>query len=347
MYQIFLDINSDPRFTLSALQASYNGEEGQDQGIRAAVLRNLETRLRLTLEAANDFKTRTTGPNSHAAVAWDPNTGNKGAAPKVGPGQAPTGGVKNMVKFWEQKIDNQGQVDRLNKEVIRVRQWIFRQGGKLTPGGKIVWPKSGRVVQYDHDLVRQGLTGIVLQAGRLFNSDGTPFDTSKMVTVFSGPGYAIYVMSQEGNLHVSSHAAGYRHHSSLLAGAHVAGAGELQASNGNLRFVSNKSGHYCPDVFNLLKVLAVLSGNGIPPNFRVRTHIGPTGDEITNYANVDAFMRSNSFDDQSYEVAKRVASGNSGSYTPYDYSNSNAAPIDPNAPLPLWRYGYNGERIYF
>lgn len=114
----------------------------------------------------------------------------------------------------------------------------------------------------------QNARKLKIVGGRLFLG-GAPFDTTNMSTYFSGLGYAIYVMSQEGNLYVSSHSIGYRHHSSLLAGRNVAGAGEMQVRNGRLLWLSNKSGHYQPSVVHLLQTLSQLQKAGVPMTFSV------------------------------------------------------------------------------
>ena len=103
-----------------------------------------------------------------------------------------------------------------------------------------------------------------------------------MVTHFSGPGYAIYVMSKEGHLYVSSHSVGHRHHSSLLAGGVVAGAGELKVSAGWLRWISNKSGHYQPDVFDMYQTLRSLESQGVPQDFEI--HLLPANEHYRDTA---------------------------------------------------------------
>ena len=62
--------------------------------------------------------------------------------------------------------------------------------------------------------------------GKLYGSDGLPLDTASADSVHNGSGYAIFVMDNQGNLYVSSHQTfGEFHHSSLLGGEPVAGAG--------------------------------------------------------------------------------------------------------------------------
>lgn len=276
----------------------YANEEGTE-GVRRDVLGGLEARLKLTIKAAEAFQ-GASGPNANMKVQWDPD-GTGRAAPSVKIGAAPSDrlSVHKLRKMHQQAQDNTLMQERLNAEIIRVRRWLHRQGAKLTPKGTIVWPKSTRVVEYDRDLERRGLTRLQLREKRLF-LNGTPFDTTQSVTAFSGPGYAIYCMSHEGHLHVDSHSVGHRHHSSLLAGEDVACAGELQVERGILRFLSNKSGHYRPDVFQLLQVLRELAAATIPLDFRI-DQLNP--DQTTDHhETVGKFLRANGFDNQSMEA---------------------------------------------
>lgn len=264
---------------LSAIGHHYHGEVGTE-GERRGYLEMLENRLKATLTLAKQFEARPTGPQVASGL------------PALGAGR-----VKELAKFHLSQQDNTTKGDRLNAEVIRVRQWIVRQGAKLTVDGKIIWPKSQHTVEYDTQLAKRDLSKVDFRGGTLFQN-GKPLDTSLMVTAFSGPGYGIYVMSAEGNMHVSSHAVGYRHHSSLLAGQNVAGAGELQVKAGRLVWISNKSGHYKPDLFLLIEVLHQLQEAPVPMTFRVQSF---TAAGVKNYGTVDEFMADNGFDNDTYE----------------------------------------------
>ena len=80
-------------------------------------------------------------------------------------------------------------------------------------------------------------------------SDNELFDTSSANTVWGGEGggRAIFVMDRDGNLYASNYQArGDFHHSSLLAGGEVAGAGEIRVDNGRIVDMTDKSGHYQP-----------------------------------------------------------------------------------------------------
>src|SRR5206468_5809204 len=77
--------------------------------------------------------------------------------------------------------------------------------------------------------------------------DNSLLDTSAAATAHSGGGRAIFVMDGHGNLYVSlDQQVGYLHHSSLLAGSDVVGAGEVEVRGGKLVAMTDASGHYRP-----------------------------------------------------------------------------------------------------
>jgi len=82
-----------------------------------------------------------------------------------------------------------------------------------------------------------------------------PYDTKDSSTVFAGPGYAIYVMTGDGEIYASEHKLGKFHHSSLLGGAESASAGEIKVSEGQFMEISNKSGHYKSEVKHLAQAI--------------------------------------------------------------------------------------------
>ena len=90
-------------------------------------------------------------------------------------------------------------------------------------------------------------------------------DTKDMASNFSGNGFGIFVMGQDGQVYVGSHKVGVFHHSSFLAGGNVAGAGEMAVSGGKLVELTNKSGHYQPDDAHNVQVISELKDAGIAP----------------------------------------------------------------------------------
>lgn len=93
---------------------------------------------------------------------------------------------------------------------------------------------------------------VYFNAGRAWMAhDDSPFDTQTYSTAHSGQGWAIFVVSIEGELYAGSHITGEFHHSSFLSGGAVLAAGEMVADDGLIRFITSKSGHYGPAVENM------------------------------------------------------------------------------------------------
>ena len=215
--------------------------------------------------------------------------------------------VRDLVRFHQaqQRVgDRDKAVEEARKKVDNLRHWLAAQGVTTDKDGDITNIERREVV-YDNSSLLQSLTQVHFAGGRLF-TDSTcrkPLDTGNMLTHFSGPGKAIFVMSQSGNIHFSSHIVGNRHHSSLLAGANVACGGEFQVVNGHLSWLSNKSGHYRPQVAHLLQVLHQLQKKGVPMGFSLRV----MPDNAT-YADVGQFLTKLRGDDQpDYELSKLLA----------------------------------------
>ena len=104
---------------------------------------------------------------------------------------------------------------------------------------------------------------VKFEGGLLKQADGELLDTSSMKTVFSGPGFAIWVMSPKGRFYVGSHVFGQFHHSSFGSGRKVMGAGEMKAKNGKIEFITAKSGHYQPPIESLAASLEALERMGV------------------------------------------------------------------------------------
>ena len=186
------------------------------------------------------------------------------------------GSVKDRARAFgnvgtNQAVDQANQValkDRVHKAQALVKKnkdWLERMGARLRADNTIDWGFSARTVVYDNSPLLQGLTRLRVHGGRIFMDDAhqQPLETRKMVTANMGPGYCIYVMSERGDIHVSSHSVADRHHSSLLAGGNVAGAGEMQVWDGTLKWISNKSGHYFPECEHFLQTLHSFQKKGV------------------------------------------------------------------------------------
>lgn len=179
------------------------------------------------------------------------------------------GSVKDRARAFENAETNQAALKEAvytaQAKVDKCKRQLQRMGARVDANNTIDWGFSHRTVVYDNSPATKGLTRVRFDHGRLFTDDGhrQPLDTRLMVTANMGPGYAIYVMSETGNIHVSSHSVGDRHHSSLLAGSNVAGAGEMKVITGDLKWISNKSGHYFPEVEHFMQTLHSIQKKGV------------------------------------------------------------------------------------
>ena len=228
-----------------------------------------------------------------------------------GPAVAPAGSsVAQLRTFHQQKAQAANpnvNVDRLTSRIQRLKTLLTREGAIIDPQGNINWVLSARTVEYDHTLAQKGLTMLHFRGGRAFTDPACtkPLDTRDMVTHFAGPGYAIYVMSDQGNIHVSSHSVGHRHHSSLLAGADVASAGEMRVTNGYITLITNKSGHYKPGMEHLLQVLHQLQKKGVAMTMTV---IVMGAQPQKTYHSVGALLADlDLLDEPDYELDKLMA----------------------------------------
>ena len=76
---------------------------------------------------------------------------------------------------------------------------------------------------------------------------GHPIDTWTMRTVESGPHWGIFVYTTDEKMYVHSHRGGEFHHTSFTGGKPVIAGGEMVVSNGEIKILTAKTGHYwCP-----------------------------------------------------------------------------------------------------
>ncbi|MBV9499841.1 MAG: hypothetical protein JO138_10750 [Acidobacteriaceae bacterium] len=263
---------------LSELGGHYSAEEGTE-GERRAALTGLEGALNNALMNLNAL---------YSAAA---------------PQAPPNGTVAQRAQFFKSaaEFSNKSKADietpailAAKAKVARYKRWLVLQGAEIKEIGgqlRIDWGISSRTVVYDRN-VSQVLTRVRFSGGRLYSDDAftKPLDTKNMVTHFSGPGFAIYVMSEEGNIHVGSHSVGYRHHSTLLAGTNVAGAGEVQIEKGKLVWISNKSGHYAPSAPHFLQVLHQLQKKGVDLSVVKVKYLQKPPTPAQNFDNVGLYL---------------------------------------------------------
>jgi hypothetical protein len=275
---------------LSEIGSKHTGEEGTE-GVRVHALSGVEAQLKAAMvNLANAQRSRGRSLPALPATVTDPQ---RIAAAREAEATA--------ARFIETRAANIAEYQR---QVRVMREVLTRQGCVLAADGSIVWDESHTRVVYDHDPVVRSMTRVHVRGGRLFTAADTPLDTRDMVTQFSGPGHAIFVMTATGNIHVSSHSVGHRHHSSLLAGRNVAAAGELICHGGNLKWLSNKSGHYQPGIGHLLQVLHQIQKNGIPMTFSLL--VLPMGHRYNNVGNFMKRLESR-YKAPDFELAKLMA----------------------------------------
>jgi hypothetical protein len=105
-----------------------------------------------------------------------------------------------------------------------------------------------------------------IKDGRLFDREGTPFDTAGRETHFSGFGWAIFVLGFDNFLYSNTHIVNLFHHSSFFSGDPVQCGGELCCIGGQLRYITNKTGHYKSGKFEYYRLLSFLHYHGVKLN---------------------------------------------------------------------------------
>ena len=152
--------------------------------------------------------------------------------------------AQQLEQYYNQLWDNW---DFYNQEL---RQWLWKHG--IDPN---------KIYEYKVKYIRDESEReeFELKGGAPIKQGKPPnervYDTSGDFSVFSGMGWAIYVMAPDGKIYAHTHKISRFHHSSFLAGGDVAGAGEIKVNNGRLTGITNKSGHYRPGPEYLVQVL--------------------------------------------------------------------------------------------
>ncbi|MBU2670227.1 hypothetical protein KOI35_42675 [Actinoplanes bogorensis] len=193
-------------------------------------------------------------------------------------------GLLNSLRKLLPKVNSLGEIlTGLKEELARLLSKITG-GGSRTPGPGRGWrdgdppppPRTGndlpadahlgdryrgendpdnpnrafapRTVHYMDEAEREAHRLFVDGDGNLRSAaDGSLYDTSTGSTHWSGEGRAIFVMDGSGNLYATlDQAPGHIHHSSLLGGESVVGAGEIEVRDGRLVAMTDQSGHYHP-----------------------------------------------------------------------------------------------------
>jgi hypothetical protein len=140
-----------------------------------------------------------------------------------------------------------------NKGIITSEQAI--QGGQTPQLDKL----KTRKVEYINNSADRAQFVLHPQNGKIVQSDpnsNAPYSTANCSTNFSGKGFAIFVMDEDGQIYASSHMMSQFHHSSFLGSSMpAAGAGEIKVEDGKLTLISNKSGHFKPSPYHLAQAV--------------------------------------------------------------------------------------------
>lgn len=136
---------------------------------------------------------------------------------------------------------------------------VSEKGFKLKPMERGYIRNDGLMeVKYFSSVEREQYR-LTVKDGKLYDAKGKLFDTSDAAN-----GRAIFIIDGEGRIYY------YKdpeimviHHSSLNFGAPVANAGELGALRGRLNYLSNRSGHYLPNLEHMRQTENYLKMRGI------------------------------------------------------------------------------------
>ena len=217
------------------------------------------------------------GPNGHP-----PANNQQGANLNPSGGGMPAGqpvmgpkSNKNVVKYSNMKaMGDYGDEERGSMIAaqlhIQYKNWVKQ--GKWTQQQLDQWVADNKVNTKEMETYKVKYVRDEGEREQLELTGGSPlmqgkppkaYDTKDAYSVHSGKGWAIYVMGGGGQIYAAPHKISRFHHSSFLAGAATAGAGELKVADGKLVGITNKSGHYQPGRKHMLQVLQEFSSKGV------------------------------------------------------------------------------------
>lgn len=159
--------------------------------------------------------------------------------------------LKREVEAAERLTDLTAKADAKLRAEAKFQEAVTKLRVVLTdvPDYRVAYVSSGDRLNYK----------LGLQADRIIQGPppGLPggYTTAASYSKEAGDGYAIYVMSPDGDIYVSGHEVGRFHHSSFLAGGEAAGAGEVKIIDGRVIALTNKSGHYAPTYVHVAQTL--------------------------------------------------------------------------------------------
>ena len=126
--------------------------------------------------------------------------------------------------------------------------------------------------------------------GGTIQRNGIPYNTAYDKTLHSGEGFAIFVVGPKNDFYAGSHIGGVFHHSSFLADAAVKAAGEIKTdANGNVTYISAKSGHYRPTDEENRLMLQMFQNHGVDlSKVKFSCFAGPG--ETLEFANAQEYL---------------------------------------------------------
>lgn len=128
--------------------------------------------------------------------------------------------------------------------------------------GEELGTRYGTRVEYlDHE--KRQAYKLTVRDGKVYDAKGNLYDTTRAVGLYSSA-IAMFVMDHDGNIYASTRRVpGKFHHSSFVAGGAVAAAGEIEVRNGEVTYISRRSGHYWPSEAQLDQMAENLRSQGV------------------------------------------------------------------------------------
>lgn len=178
--------------------------------------------------------------------------------------------------YWLEKIDPKHHSWRQAELMALFHQWEADASTTLNlwdwleaNGGPAATQLAERVIYLAPDRQWENACtiddkGLVRKLAAAIGTPGAPLWTKLSncgplkPMVFYNPRFWAYVVSPAGRLYVHMHVADTFHHSTLLAGGRVLGAGMIGVSNGRIVYINNKSGHYMPTPAEFFKAMRQL-----------------------------------------------------------------------------------------
>jgi len=166
--------------------------------------------------------------------------------------------------------------------------------------------QAGKGVRYC-DAEERKSYAIQIALGNATDAGGETYDTTEESTVFSGKGWAIFVMAPDDTVYAHSHVADEFHHSSFLAGAPIKCGGEIRIEQGAIKEITPKTGHYRAGAAELKQFLLFCQQNGVRLR-DVQVCPNPFGEAKNKFAG-DAVLLADGKEPTPEQIARAEAAG--------------------------------------